>query len=167
MTFKKKFIEEMAKISGRAEQGQYSAEPQWKMVVKSKLKDTKKIAEVGDYVIYLHEDDMFYLTNATLDYLGFIEVRKTDKSDTFKIAYTNSNISGGFYKMMFDAIFGSGVKELWSDVSLSSNALKSYQNMVKKGSFNIQVITRDGEYMKFTKKALTAEDFNRISIKPL
>lgn len=156
----------MAKITGKAEQGEYSAEPQWKMVVKSKLKDTKKIAEIGDYVIYLHEDDMFYLTNANLDYLGFIEVRKTDKSDTLRIAYTNSNISGGFYKTMFDAIFGSGVKELWSDVSLSSNAVKAYQNMVKKGSFNIQVISKDGEYMKFTKKALTADELNRVSIKP-
>ena len=154
----------MANITKKAEQGEYSAESIWLGIVKSKLKDTKKITDIGEYTVYLN-DDIYFLTNSDLKYLGFIEVRKTDDPKVFRIAYTNSALSGGFYKLMFQVMFDSGIKELYSDVSISSNAFKSYQNMFKKNYFNVQVITDEGEYLKFSRKNLTDKELNRVSIK--
>lgn len=121
----------------------------------------------GEYTLYLYNGDSYFITNDNNDYLGYLEVRDVS-SGIERIAYADSNMEGGFYKTMFSTIFKFGkVKELYSDISVSENAFKAYSNLVKKKLFNIQVVTDKGEYLPFNKKNLTADDYNRVSTKPL
>ena len=155
---------EMAASSGKVAHGtnDYSYEGKWNHLVDKDLKNTKLLAKFDDKKMYLY-DDIYFLTTDDDKYLGYIELRTDGKIP--RIVYSDSRLPGGFYDTMFTNMFKhTSLEEILSDISLSDNAIKSYQKLAKNPKYLIRVITKSGEYLDFNKKNLMDNDFNRVSI---
>jgi hypothetical protein len=153
-----------AASSGKVGHGtnDYSYEGKWNHLIEKGFKNTKLLSSFDNMKMYLY-NDIYFLTTDDDKYLGYIELR-TD-GDIPRIVYSDSRLPGGFYNIMFTNMFKhTTMKEILSDISLSDNAIKSYQKLAKNPKYNIRVITKSGEYLDFNKKNLMGNDFNRVSI---
>lgn len=123
---------------------------------------TDKISS-KNYKIYYDgfkpENRTYYLTDANDKYLGHIEMYNS------KIGDSHSEIDKGFYNLMFTSILSiGGVNEIFSDVSLSENAINAYDRLNKSSNLKIQVLTHEG-YFDFSIDKLLEKSANRVSIK--
>lgn len=111
-----------------------------------------------DVKLYLYPTITYYLTDLDNKYLGHVEIRDGKVGNSF------SNMRGGFYNKIFQLIFEySSIKEILSDVRLSSNVIKAYQNL-SRDVFDVEIKTRT-DYISFSRDKLLEDYINRISIK--
>ena len=166
MKFKKYILPE-AVYSGKVQKGtnDYSYEGKWNHLKSKSLKNTKLLSSsLPDNMKLYFYDDIYFLISSDDEYLGYIEMR-TD-GEIPRIVYTDSRLSGGFYLIMFTEIFKhTDIKEILSDVSLSVNAGHSYAKLSKNKLFEIQIYTKNKDYLPFSLRNLTKDEMNRVSIK--
>jgi len=112
---------------------------------KDKLgKDHLKIFRTND-------DQKYFLIDESNKYLGHIFGQVKDK--VFTIQESSSNIKKGFYNIMFRVILIEN-KEILSDSSLSSQAIKSYSKLTKDYKIQIRDKMFSDEYFEFNKDTL-------------
>lgn len=123
-------------------------------LVKDRLGSARhKVYKTKNTYFLISEDDV---------YLGHIQFDR--KGKTINIESSNSEINEGFYLIMFTVILSDNVDEIISGKSLSTQAIKSYENLYKKLSiFNIRVKTCNN-YIDFSKEGLLNDKNNVVSI---
>ena len=104
----------------------------------------------------------YFLSTENNEYLGHIEYIK--KGDVISIVSSHSELKGGFYSIMFTSIL-SDVREILSDISLSSEALKSYNTLNSEVS-NFELAVKIGTSFKpYSREVLLSSRTTKISIK--
>jgi len=96
----------------------------------------------------------FFLVDSNNEYLGHIEFRKVNKVIT--ITESNSDISRGFYAIMFNIMLSEDdIEEIISDSKLSTQAINSYiklANSLTNQILSIKVKNVDGTYTEVSKE---------------
>lgn len=114
------------------------------------------------YNIYKY-GSTFYLASKDNNYLGYLEVSPFS-STKGQIGASHSILKGGFYNLMFSAVLAyTEFNEIFSDTSLSSQAINSYENLNNKSHLKIRVYTSSG-YTEFSKDILLNDVNNIVSI---
>lgn len=91
------------------------------------------------------------------EYIGHIEYDL--KNGVATINAPGSTLKGGFYNLIFTAMFLDGVKEILSNGSLSKKAEKSYNNL----SSHFKVMIKDGSnYTKLSKENLFDDNITTV-----
>jgi hypothetical protein len=153
----KEFIDEMAVNTGNSPKGAFSKEQEFYKL--NNLKVIKKNLP-GDYTVLKGETDYFLSKNN--EYKGHIEFTK--KGDVLSINHSHSEIKKGFYELMFSVIL-TECKEILSDISLSSQALKSYSNLNRNVSIFELAIKIGKSYKPYSEEDLLSSRRAKISIK--
>jgi hypothetical protein len=157
-------IDEMAVTSARYKRGAFSKKDDWDLqgsdrrifsLVKDKInsKQMKLFKNKQNYFLISKDDE----------YLGHIQIEES-RGKAF-ITGSSSNIESGFYNIIFIAILTfTDIDEIISDSSLSTNAIKSYENLEKNNSLNLKILN-DGNYYEFSKEELLKNADAKVSIK--
>ncbi len=86
---------------------------------------------------------IYFLTDFEDNYIGFINLSITNR--IARIKESSSNLSGGFYKIMFPVLLSLGsFDNIVSDANISMNAYKSYERLNKNGLLSVSIVTKDG-----------------------
>lgn len=149
----------MADIQGRRSRGQLSREEEFKeLFQKNFLKLLRKNVNSQHHSIWYYGSSIrtYYLASENNEYLGFIELEV--KNGKGYINLSESNLERGFYLIMFTALFAfTELDEIFSDNTLSLNAVKSYENMNKSEFSKLRINlfnTRTREYAEFDRELI-------------
>lgn len=154
-------------ISGRLGIGSItrSRKIEWDRDYRDTNKVTLVLSDIGEHKYRLYKAiNTYYLTNASNEYQGYIQL-KNIKGRVYQINESSSNLSGGFYKIMFPLLLSQNIDEILSDNDLSDNALKSYSNLLNTSLISIQIYKPSTQsYIEFNKDNFLENIQNVISI---
>ncbi len=158
-------LKEMAVQTGISGDGAHEGKGDWEYNKKynfiklvndklgSKSYQVYKTITPGIFTYFLTKDD---------NYRGKIQVQEVKNG--IQIIASHKESIKGFYQIMF-TIMLKEYKEIYSDVMLSTQAIKSYEKLSKKHTlFNIYV-KENQEYIPFSKEALLRDKNNTVVIK--
>ena len=160
-------LQEMGIISGDNDYNNYSKEYDWNKFYKGKEVPILLLKDIGSnhLRLYLVGNSHFYLADGNNNYKGQLELVINNHIGT--IQSSNSVLERGFYNIMFTSIFATGlVKEILSDINLSTQAIKSYDKLYINGYLDIQVYnTKNNTYYPFSIDTFKSNTYNVISIR--
>jgi len=112
----------------------------------------------------IYKDSNKYFLIQNKEYKGHIEFIKM--GGTIEISASHSEIKKGFYSIMFTSILSeTNITEILSDTSLSTQAIKVYENLNRKLSTFELGIKIGPVYKPFDKELLLSNKHAKVSIK--
>lgn len=166
LEFHKQRLNEMGQTYGKVSKSYFNREDEFEQYKESYHLIKKNINSKGMMIFSQTKTSLtYFLTDKNKKYLGFVEFQPYHSNSVVKISASNSQLSGGFYNIIFSAILTfTVIEEILSDTDLSDNAMKAYENLNKQPSINVRVF--DGsEYSEFSESNFKLSSHNRVSIK--
>ena len=155
-----KTFTEMAIETGLHNKSSFSKEDDWEFY--NKTPDSVDLVAFnvgsGRFKIWKSEHT-FFLTSDSEEYIGSLQTR--EYNNILYIETSHTKLKKGFYNIMFTFLL-TMYKEIRSDTSLSTNAIKAYERLDKNTKLNVQVY--DNGYNPYSHKALTSSRTATVSI---
>jgi len=158
------YMNEMATHMGHSPKGIFSKKELFNDIKNSLILIKDKLP--GGYSVLKNESD-YYLTKND-DYMGHIEYIRT--GSVISINHSHSEIKRGFYELIFSSILSDrlgsiGSIEILSDLSLSTQAIKSYENLNRSVSIFELAVKIGKTYHKYSTELLLSSRRAKVSIK--
>ena len=158
----------MAIETGINDKNNYSGESDWEYYQRP---ENRKFLELfldklgsKHYTIYKTGKNIIsYFLTKDDKYLGVIQVEEFPNKQARIL--TSHSYEKGFYQIMFQMLL-TKYNSILSDVSLSTQAIKSYKKLSKSQMFKIGVLDVDNQIHKFSKSKLLEYPGNRVIILP-
>jgi hypothetical protein len=152
-------------ISGRMDKGVKSMQSDWDRFYKGT--DTTKLIYKnlgGSHYKLFNATSKYFLTDRDNEYLGYIELNNIS-SGKVQIKSSSSNLSGGFYKIMFPLLLSlPNIEEIYSDDYISENAFKAYKRL-NDGGMDIRIYSPiDNKYLALSIDNYKLHKSNVISV---
>lgn len=150
-----KFLISEANASTSKDRNYYSEEEKFNKLLPS----LKSVGKTNGYIIYQHreDEDVWFFLAKDEKYSGYVVM------DGEYIFQTHSNITGGFYKMMFEFILTNYKDRIYSDTNLSPDAIKAYEKLNQDNNFDVGVL-EGNNIVDFSVDKLLENSKNVVSI---
>jgi hypothetical protein len=157
----KEYLEEMATETGKSKKDVFSKKEEFSLENKTLV--TTKVTTKLPNNMEVHKDKKNYYLVQKGEYKGHIEyISKEPK--VIQITGSHSELKKGFYNIMFFSIL-TDVYEILSDIDLSSQAIKAYENLNRRVSNFELAVKLNKDYLPFSKEELLKSRKARVSIK--
>jgi len=159
-------MNEMAFETGLNDKNNYQGKTDWEFYNKPENKKFVKLLKdkIGSnkYKFYKVPGVItsYFLTDENDNYLGRIQLEVINNKGYIKTSHGSIK---NFYKIMFTLLL-TEVKEIYSDVSLSTQAIKSYEKLSKNGLYKIKIKDTDNNIHDFDKDLLLQYPGNVVQI---